>query len=203
MQSKPIYTNLFPNSARSIRIAGEVAHYSGRGALCAIKGDEGGFILQSSEIGLHDERMFGRGVMVPTANKTSQKTPDFRGWIVMPEDDRKWLVAAWWKLTKENIPYLSLTLTVAEAEEPRSEQWLERRQDSVPHSDAPPQAELFSARNEPTPAEQSPAITSAKDPLHLFLRRFIERAECANCAEDWAAVATLASEAREMLDLAA
>ena len=204
MQTKPTYTNLFPNSARSIRIDGKIADYSGEGSISAIRREDGGFILQSSAIGSYDERLFGSGVIIPTSNKTNPKAPDFRGWIVLAEDETKWLVAAWWRLTRDNSRYLSLALTAAGSNQPKQEQKQVQRQEAMLHTAAAPsQADMFSDRGKPSPVAPSQAKISAEDTLLQLLRRFIERAECANCAEDWAAVVSLASEAREMLNLAA
>ena len=110
--AKPLYTNLFPNSACSIRIGNEVAHYAGDHCVAAIATENGCYELQATALGDHDERLFGRGFLQPVVNKTNPRAPDLRGTLKKPDENGQWVVAAWWKKTRETEEdYLSLTLS--------------------------------------------------------------------------------------------
>ena len=210
---KPLYATLFPNSARSIRIGGKVAEYSGNHSISAIANGVGGFELQATAIGHHDERLYGVGVMSPVVNKANPRAPDFRGSLEIPEGEGKWIVAAWWKQTTDKqTSYLSLTLTESPAADtlPSALKTVVKSplEPSVKKGQPPPvkksattQLDLFLGRNV-SPDNQG-SRQSRDDILKNMLRRFIEHSEHANCAEDWARISFLAKEAREVLAIAA
>ena len=111
--------SLFPGNRDRMGHHGDYADLSGDN-IRAKELPDGGYELETSTINFSDARVFGHGELKPVANKATEKSPDFRGFLNEPDEGTghkpgRYQIAAWRRTiksgTNEGQFYLSLSMT--------------------------------------------------------------------------------------------
>jgi hypothetical protein len=98
---------LFRND-RSRFVGGQLADYEGEN-IRAIVNAAGLIRLETSTINHSDARIFGYGELRPVV-KRSSSYPDLRGYLDDPEGEYRYEISAWWRTTRVEQKYLSLSM---------------------------------------------------------------------------------------------
>lgn len=110
MNANTIKVMFWPNSARSMKVGGEVATWEGvyerygLGVLTAIDRGDKGIAIQSSVLGCFDERLQNVCELPPALAQTP-KSPTYKGTVDVPEKGQ-FRVAVWKKRKGNGETYL-------------------------------------------------------------------------------------------------